>query len=797
MKKQIIISMTAMIILILLVCPVVFAKQTDAEFAKDAGEVFVESEILSNDQYTHEDYVKKTRSREHLDFFSPESEVSKVTPIYKDADREEVLGYVLELEPAGYVVIAPDTEIQPVIAYSYTGKFPFEERADNALLHLVKWDMENRLEALPLMSERDLSENEDKWYETAKGPVKRERRYDDTWGPYMTTWWHQNDPYNKYVPMDLVTGKRSVVGCAATAIGQVFNYWKYPKAMSFSSADAYTTISRKIVIDTDYTKNSFLSFSQLNAKLSNIQYAGNTDEIAALCFAVGIAAKTDYTSGNSNANFSVSTLFKTKFKYESANLKYSTDSAFYNTLILNIKAAKPAVINITKTGTETDRHFVVADGYKSTGAYHLNFGYNSIDPSSSWYSLPTGMPNNYNVVYAGILDIYPPASTKTLTSLSVSGSTAVNENSSATYTAKASFSDGTSQDVTTSATWSVSPTTYAYMDSSVKGKLITKAVSSNQSVTVTASYIYSGVTKSGSYSVTIKDLDTKPNLTGYQPTGWSDKIVVSKTTGTSLDTTPICTTDTLYLDFALINNGQTAIASAFYAEIYLDGVKKTTAQWSSLDIWNSPNYRYNYIKDYSIGKLTAGTHTIKIKLDSSNAIAESNEADNEYSKTITVTNCSCAYTISPASNSFSSSGGIGSVSVTASSGCAWTAASSVSWITITSGSSGIGSGSVSYSVASNTGTSSRTGTLTIAGKTFTVIQDIQTANLFLQNETVMTTITYKATNSIRAGRQVTDTKPYGDFVIESGANVTMRAKMIYLEPGFYIKQGCKLSIINE
>lgn len=81
-----------------------------------------------------------------------------------------------------------------------------------------------------------------------------------------------------------------------------------------------------------------------------------------------------------------------------------------------------------------------------------------------------------------------------------------------------------------------------------------------------------------------------------------------------------------------------------------------------------------------------------------------------------------AATISPASSSVSSAGGTGSVSVTASSGCPWTASSNASWITVTSGASGSGSGSVGYSVAANTGTSARTGTVTIGGQAFTVSQ---------------------------------------------------------------------------
>ncbi len=82
----------------------------------------------------------------------------------------------------------------------------------------------------------------------------------------------------------------------------------------------------------------------------------------------------------------------------------------------------------------------------------------------------------------------------------------------------------------------------------------------------------------------------------------------------------------------------------------------------------------------------------------------------------------CSYSISPSSASYAAAGGTGSVSVTAGAGCNWTAVSNATFITITSGSSGSGNGTVGYSVASNTGTSSRTGTMTIAGQTFTVTQ---------------------------------------------------------------------------
>ena len=82
----------------------------------------------------------------------------------------------------------------------------------------------------------------------------------------------------------------------------------------------------------------------------------------------------------------------------------------------------------------------------------------------------------------------------------------------------------------------------------------------------------------------------------------------------------------------------------------------------------------------------------------------------------------CSYSINPTSSSQPAGGGSGSVTVTAGTGCAWTAVSNSGFITITSGSSGSGNGTVNYSVAANGSTSSRSGTMTIAGLTFTVNQ---------------------------------------------------------------------------
>ena len=81
----------------------------------------------------------------------------------------------------------------------------------------------------------------------------------------------------------------------------------------------------------------------------------------------------------------------------------------------------------------------------------------------------------------------------------------------------------------------------------------------------------------------------------------------------------------------------------------------------------------------------------------------------------------CSYALSATSTSVPGDGGSGTVGVTAAAGCTWTAASNADWISVTGGSSGSGNGNVAFSAARHSG-GSRSGTLTIAGLTFTINQ---------------------------------------------------------------------------
>jgi hypothetical protein len=82
----------------------------------------------------------------------------------------------------------------------------------------------------------------------------------------------------------------------------------------------------------------------------------------------------------------------------------------------------------------------------------------------------------------------------------------------------------------------------------------------------------------------------------------------------------------------------------------------------------------------------------------------------------------CTWTFSPPNHVFDANGGNGNVLVILNGGgCTWTAVSNADWITVTAGASGAGDGLLQFIVPPNPGPP-RTGTLTVAGLTYVVVE---------------------------------------------------------------------------
>ena len=135
----------------------------------------------------------------------------KVIQEFKN-QSDELLYYLVKLEPKGFVIVAPDNQIEPIIAFSGTGYLDTNSR--NPLYDFLNADMESRLEFLKSnLSIVSTKNNQTKWQNLlaaadksspladASLPTIDDPRID----PLVSSKWNQLDAsgnacYNYYTP---------------------------------------------------------------------------------------------------------------------------------------------------------------------------------------------------------------------------------------------------------------------------------------------------------------------------------------------------------------------------------------------------------------------------------------------------------------------------------------------------------------------------------------------------------------------------------------------------------------------
>jgi Bacterial Ig-like domain (group 3)/SdrD B-like domain/Domain of unknown function (DUF4214)/Putative Ig domain/CARDB len=154
---------------------------------------------------------------------------------------------------------------------------------------------------------------------------------------------------------------------------------------------------------------------------------------------------------------------------------------------------------------------------------------------------------------------------------------------------------------------------------------------------VTAAYTNSDGNFSGSSGTLAGgqqvDASALPDLTPYTPSGWSGPLVVTTQIGTTTDASVITTSDTVYIDWAIINQGTAATNATFHTELLLDG--QQVATWATNPPLGAGDT--TTVTDYSLGQLAAGQHTVEIIANYLNEVTESDPNNNTSSYTFTVT----------------------------------------------------------------------------------------------------------------------------------------------------------------
>jgi len=338
-------------------------------------------------------------------------------------DDGKILAYVADLEPRGFIAFSADTDIAPVIAYSFRGSFPAGTDKSNLLGSLLRADLKLRAKSLAENPGLKSAQTARSWDVLAAGETGDVAIASfQQWPPEGTTstggWvdvtWGQDEPFNALCPLDPADGLRSYVGCVATAFAQVVHYHRLCD-VTFTQDDAYT-MTNGVKVDSDGDLYDFPSFAELNGYLSKVKdkyskgLALDDMDMAAVSLACGFAVKMDYGSDGSGANVAeVQKVLAKRFGYYSADLSDAVTDAALVALQENMVNGRPALLSF-RPPDGWGGHVIVCDGYNTDGEYHLNFGWGDEHPKAiteAWYRLPTAILYRDWVLTPCILNVQP------------------------------------------------------------------------------------------------------------------------------------------------------------------------------------------------------------------------------------------------------------------------------------------------------------------------------------------------------------------------------------------------------
>lgn len=124
------------------------------------------------------------------------------------------------------------------------------------------------------------------------------------------------------------------------------------------------------------------------------------------------------------------------------------------------------------------------------------------------------------------------------------------------------------------------------------------------------------------------NVQAQPDIVPYQPAGWSDKVVATTNPNSTTDTSPLYSTNEVYVDWAVKNIGDETASATFDVDLYTNSVYVTS--WTANNL--QPGY-YEYVDGFDLGQFPAGTNTIELVADATDVY---DDPPNTYTKTVIV-----------------------------------------------------------------------------------------------------------------------------------------------------------------
>lgn len=303
--------------------------------------------------------------------------------------------YVFNNDAGGFVIIAGDDAVTPVLGYTSTGSFDAENLPDG-LKDLLK-SYERQIAALGdnYVANRTATRTAftgEKLLNTAK--------------------WNQSNPFNKYTPNNYVTG------CVATAGAIVMKHHGYPAKGTGSHSYTWNGKTLTANFEHDY------DWASMPAKYDGTNDAA-FDGVARLMSDLGVAVEMQYAKSGSGAYIGnmISALQK-YFGYSKLTYLASIDDmeaeAWNAKLRGEIDANRP--ILYSASDASAGGHSFIIDGYKDE-SFSVNWGWGgycngfyqigALNPESA--GKPTG--DKYNLGQTAVIGLQPSDGTEKVSTM--------------------------------------------------------------------------------------------------------------------------------------------------------------------------------------------------------------------------------------------------------------------------------------------------------------------------------------------------------------------------------------------
>lgn len=303
--------------------------------------------------------------------------------------------YVFNNDAGGFVIIAGDDAVTPVLGYTSTGSFDAENLPDG-LKDLLK-SYERQIAAL--------GDNYVANQTATRAAFTGEKLL-------KTAEWDQNVPFNKYTPSNYVTG------CVATAGAIVMKHHGYPA--KGTGSHSYTWNGKTLTANFEHTYD----WTSMPAKYDGTNDAA-FDGVARLMADLGVAVEMQYNKDGSGAYIgNLVTALQKHFGYSKLSHLMAIEDvgaeAWNAKLRGEIDANRP--ILYSASDASVGGHSFIIDGYKDE-SFSVNWGWGgycngfyqigALNPESA--GRPTG--DKYNLGQTAVIGLQPSDGTEKISTM--------------------------------------------------------------------------------------------------------------------------------------------------------------------------------------------------------------------------------------------------------------------------------------------------------------------------------------------------------------------------------------------